>query len=417
MLDRQAPLALVLAVVTLAGVSLLVLAPGDEDAVEPEPGQVDVWEIATDDVARIELARPEDTVVLVRADDGWVMESPYSGPADAWRVDDALRELERASRGVLVAEVGDDAFGLGAEPAVRVTLVHSDGTTDELRVGAQAPTGWRTYVQSPTGEVAAVEARLDRLSDPAAAFRDRSMLRFAVPDVERVVLTGDEGELDVALDDRGRWWVDGLCRAEPNRVDDLLVGLLGLRFDEVLADVEEPLEDAARSVQVELRDGRQVGLQVARRPLPRGQLVRTSEGVAGSVQDSSLALLGQGPPDVCDPMPLRLPAGGVGRLELSVDGAGLVLERGDSGWLLDGEPSESGVSTLNAVEGVPWLYLPERPQLEDPVGYLDVTPVEGERYRVAFGPVVGRARAARDERGGPVYWLDADALARALMVP
>lgn len=293
---RQARLLLVLTTVLLALVAALTFWEAPDASADPE-ATAEVWRVEAEAVARVEVDRAAGRLVLERTGDAWRLVEPAAADADPDRVADLLDELAHLRRGVPVPTDDPAAFGLGADPVARVEVVLEGGERRALVVGDRAPVGYRTYVRGADGGVVAVEGRPgDRLTDPADAYRDRRVLRFRPEAVRRVTLEGPEGALTVRGEGK-RWWLEGFTRADPDAVDDLVMGLLDLRFD-TFDDVGEPPDAPVRTATVEFEDGGTSRLLVGE-PGPGGTPV-WADGRRGRALTAALALLGQGPTDLGD---------------------------------------------------------------------------------------------------------------------
>ena len=141
----------------------------------------------------------------------------------------------------------------------------------------------------------AVGGKSELLSEPSSVFRDHRLLSFDPGQVRRVTL--DTGDHRLTVRGQGTaWWVDGFTRADPDRVDDLVMGLLDLRFDRIMA-LDRVAEPRA-VVEIELEDGTVSELRVGERT-PMGDLVNAPRAT-GMVFPESLALLQMGPTDLGD---------------------------------------------------------------------------------------------------------------------
>ena len=121
---------------------------------------------------RIEVARPDGGVTLVRGTDGWSVEG------EPWRprrqlVRRILHQLHALRGRSVVAPEAEPDFELGAE-APRVTVRLADGREHGLVVGAANPTGVSHYVQVlPSPEVFLVaRAAVEMFHWPVTAYRE-----------------------------------------------------------------------------------------------------------------------------------------------------------------------------------------------------------------------------------------------------
>jgi hypothetical protein len=149
----------------------------DRERVETRKGRVFQAEAA--DVTAVELKRPEDTVRLARAGNGWELKSPVVARGDRSRVDETLTTVLTAKPDREIdpkpAALGD--FGLD-KPAAEVTLTLKDGKTLGLALGNKTPTGVWVYAQEAgkPAVVALPDGVLREATKPVSEFRDRTIL-------------------------------------------------------------------------------------------------------------------------------------------------------------------------------------------------------------------------------------------------
>lgn len=154
MIRRSTWIMLLIFAAVLAG-GVLWSRRAQPDAAEPLPTPEALW---NHDEADVQGMRIEDlkagSVVEVRRDPdvGWRMIRPDDEPADAGRVEQAVTWLRspNVSR-VLTGQPDLDPFGL-ADPAVRVTLLLQDGSTQSFDVGAPTGIAGSTYIRVAGGE-------------------------------------------------------------------------------------------------------------------------------------------------------------------------------------------------------------------------------------------------------------------------
>lgn len=322
--------------VVMSGLVLLLTAlwtwwpqatEADDEATTP------VWEPRTDGIASLEVVTPEGSVRLARADGVWRLVHPVSSRADADRVDATIADLGRIERGIPVASAQADGspFGLADPPAYTVRLSYADGTVSSLEFGSEAPTGYRTYARGADRSVVAVAGRPTRqLAADADAWRDRRVVQFAPEQVRGIRMRGEQGVLEVH-GEATRWWIEGAARANPDRVDDLVLGLLDIRLERF----GEPVVDVApREVAVALADGAVHTLRFG--PVQSDGLVAVAGGQAeGWAHASELALLGTGPADVADRRAFGFDVEGADEVWLTVGDRSWHARRDNARWVDD----------------------------------------------------------------------------------
>lgn len=198
-------------------------------------------EAATIQTLRIETAA--GTVVASRKDGTWVLEAPFTGAADASRLDamaDAFARLEggRALEG--------DAAGYGLSPGRLVEALTTDGRTLQVRIGEDSPVSASTYFQDAAGVTRGSRLRLsDTFGVLPDDLRSRAIIDLDAAAVSRVEVAGAARVLRLDKDPRGGWWVEeaaapgvdapvppGRHRADGDRVRALIAALEGLRIEE-----------------------------------------------------------------------------------------------------------------------------------------------------------------------------------------
>ena len=166
------------ALVVLVGV--VVLGERDEDA--PEDDEAEVWtpafaDLDRADVTTMTITSGDKTLTLERADDGWRLSAPITATADSERITGLLGTLETLECGEDLEADNAADFGL-APPAWSVSLTTATAPL-QLRIGAEAPVGGRTYVQCSDDAVRTTQQRItESLSVDPSDFRSRAIARF-----------------------------------------------------------------------------------------------------------------------------------------------------------------------------------------------------------------------------------------------
>lgn len=405
----QSRMLLVLSVV-LAAVAGLLYWQGPE-TVEADPeATAAVWEVEEQDVVSVKVEREAGVLRLEKGDGGWRVVEPVDDRADADQVHELLDALREIKRGLPVEAPPERAadFGLGDPPKARVTVGLADGAQKTLEVGIEAPIGFRTYVRGADGGVVAVNGDPNRpLQASGSRYRDTHLFRFDPATVRRVVIRGPQGTLDVS-GQTVDWWLDGFGRADPDRVDDLVVGLTEMRFDQ-LVDREGPIESPVYEVTVGMADGTELGLKTGQ-GTPMGVLCSTTDGRLGFVYPDLLAQLGRGPTDVGQRSAFDIRMDRTERITVSRDGRVVELVRNGPAWSAAGLDDGAAWDAVDTLAGLQRIYQREPPPAPS-AWWVTVEVHEGERHRtVRIGAdVVDGFRALADEQGS-LLRLPADAL-------
>jgi hypothetical protein len=410
--DRQVRLLVVLSAM-VAAVGLLYAfvprrsgeLPWDDQATQA------VWSLDPELVEELTVVVGDGAPAVVRRDGArWSLVSPESREADPRRVASVLDALARLDAAVPIRDSAASELGLGEPPRGSIRLALRGGARLSLDVGDEAPVGWKTYVRTTDGALAAVPGHLAHdLLLPPSAFREASLLRYPLAEVRAAELHSPRGTLRVSRDDGGSWWLEGWGRADLQAVDNLFVSLLDLRVDafyEHLAPdgIAEPRHRAV----VELRDGARLEARFGDQ-LPMGRLAQTAAGDIGTIQAQYLALLDQGPTDLLDRHAFPLRDGRIARVEVAIDGRQATVEGGEGSWRAAGLSSSDAERLLDALDRAGLDLPPREPVLElgPPTGRVRIhhapDPSGAARVRlIELGPSVDGARRIRDASGGPI---------------
>jgi hypothetical protein len=421
MSDGQVKVGVLLAL-ALLGVAILlnVWEPAKEPTDKTETAAI--WDVDAAKVTKVEVTRRDSgRLVLVKDGEDWKVTEPFEGLADAFKAKDLVNDLADVKVGVPLVKIDGTTVGLGDPPAAKVVMTLDDGTTRELVVGDAAPVGNRTYVRAADGSVAAAPGDLTTNALAAAdAFKDRTMVRFELSHVRTVKLEEPQGTLDLTQD-AGTWWLAGFTRADPHKLEDLLLAVRDLRFDE-FADPNEPIVAAAQhTLTIGMDDGSTKMLKFVPET-PDTTLVIVDGGESGTVPTEGLAFLDQGPTDIGDQRAFPIDAGSVDHLEVTLGSAHYALDKPADAWTRDGNPEPAAEKALDALDNAGIDYVPGPvPALGTLYGSVSFKDDGGERA-IDVGQVTddGKYRVAKDRAGGGTYLVpvqDVDTVAHALDAP
>lgn len=405
-------------VVVLLVVSLIVRFWEPEEAPADENATAQVWKVDAEQVDKIALDRPEGKILFARDGDAWRVVEPYQALADDAVVSDLASDLERVEFGYPVDGADPAKLGLGEPPVARVVLTLKDQSTRELVIGNKAVDKRKTYVRLADGSVVAVAADVSALGLRPDEFRDRNVMRFKIPEVTSVVIAGPEGTLDLSKKDN-RWWLGGFSRADDRRVEDLLLALLDLRFDQIGDASLVPITDGFFDVTVTLQDGTTKVLH-ADMPTAKDEPVAISAegGLTGRVTGEVIAFLGQGPPDVGDPAAFPVDVTAATQVDVTLGGSSLTITRKDDLWQVDGKEDPRVDRLLAALSDSSVHYRAASvPAATEKYGSIHAVLGVGERTYDVYQLVDESFRVVQDEGGGGPYLVPADqvdAIANAL---
>jgi hypothetical protein len=377
--------------------------PWDETATEV------VWSVVASEVTSVFITRPETSLRLELRDDEWHLTEPIAYRANALVVEQLVEGLAALKVGIAVRDEGQASdFGLGSDPVARVTLTLRDGTSATLDVGREAPIGNRMYVRPEGGSVVAVQGRPpDALVMEVQELQDERVFRFAPGKVRALSLASPEGTLRVSGEGLD-WWMRGFSRADPDRVDDLVLGLLDLR---VIGFYSEPtvIATPSRVVTVTLEDGQEHELVVGQ-STAGGVLAQLPTGAMALLDAQQIALLGQGPPDIGVQYPLNTQEAD----DVKILGGNQPwhAEREEDGWKRSGFIDPEAASVLASLSSVQMVYRRESaPALSEVWATMQVQ-VGPRVQEVQIGQVVEEAfRVARFKNGGEPFRLQRSELA------
>ncbi len=420
-MDRSQTRLVVALSLLLAAVAALLWGQGRPTTEETDEATAPVWTVEQGRVRRLEIDRAEGgRLVLERRDDGWWVREPEEAVADAARVEDLAGQLAALRRAIPVESAPGEAFGLGTPPTARVRWVDDAGESQVLVVGERAPAAYRTYVLTAEGGVGAASGDPSALLlAPAEDYRDQRVFRFDPAEVRAVRIAFPEHVLDVRGEGRS-WHLGGFGRAEPDRVDDLVMDLLDLRFDEEQPDLA--VAEPRITVDVTLADGSAETLLLG--PSEGfGFPARAPDGRTGRVFDGVEKMLGRGPTDVGQRTAFQLRLDVAERVVVTRGGRSFEAVRDGPGWTAP--PLDPGVvyDRLSALSSLPVerTLAPAGPSdpPEATVTIHEPPPIDGGApFVVTFlvGPIQpDGTRTVRDAAGpGPGVPVKASALDAAL---
>jgi hypothetical protein len=407
MTDTQVRLGMVMSAVLLVLAAILWFVPKKQEEEGDKAATADVWSFAEEDVQRLTVHARDHDLVLARSDDGWTVEEPYEDRAEMWTVRSLVADLARAKKAVPVNASDPEKFGLGSTPEATLEVELKDGKKLPLTIGKSAPIGSKTYAKLPDGAIVALTVDVhDRLLADPDTFRDHHMVKFDPKLVSGVRIESELGTLDVSRKDDA-WWSKGFTRADPQKVEDLILSLLDVRFDEFAPiDLLAQLGKPAFLVTVTLSSGDPVVLRFDS-PSQQGTLAAVDGGKIGFVSTSAVEFLKQGPKDVGDPDAFPFEQQTLDKAVVQLGSGKWTLERSDTGWKRDGadEPKGSDALALLGKIKVSYRREPVGP-LGAPWGTVSLT-TAGKETVIECGDVLEDKRICRDRAGGETYLVPA----------
>lgn len=254
--------------------------------------------VAPDAMGWIQYEKQGQKVRLEGSGQGWRVVAPYVSKADreviGW-MRAAFLDLDATWAPLDGASEDLEVYGLG-EGAVALTGGMGEVTIHDWRIGDPLVTGAGSYVASREGVVGTTEAHwANLLALSVEDLRDHHAFDVAPGKVRRVTMMGPSGVLSVTGEGKD-WWVRGYGRADPSRVDALVMGLLDIRVDGWDGEADEP-SDFAHHVEVATVDGHVYRMLTESLEGPEVG-VWLGRGVMGWIGTPALGLLAQGPGDI-----------------------------------------------------------------------------------------------------------------------
>jgi hypothetical protein len=220
--------------------SVAVVSKSNYEGIVPKPTEwrdLSVAQADTLNASKAELKFPKETVVLAKKEGAWQIEGA-NAKAEAAAVDDLLRKLKDLKASEFIDTVEDAGkYGLTA-PRLTIRL-SIEGRTDpeQIVVGGKSESGLMAYVRrGESGPVAVVkETDLEKIIQPAVAYRDREMFSIARSRVNKVELTRtdpvSEKPVSYEMTKEGGQWklIKPAGTTDESGVDDLLSDVCRLR--------------------------------------------------------------------------------------------------------------------------------------------------------------------------------------------
>ena len=215
-------------------------------------------------ITRIDIAGPDGTLSLNRADDAWTI-GEQKFPADRAKVSQMLDVISDLSLTSLASESGDDIrYELSDDKKLAVTAWAGAKPEREFAVGKVGPSFRHTFVKL-AGDAKIYQARdnfRDTFAQSVEDLRDKAVFSFAASDVQRIELTTGQQTLTLArqeapLDEKtgdGKpqagapadtaaplkarmvWQTSDGRSADPAKIDQLLAAMSQLAAEKYIAN-------------------------------------------------------------------------------------------------------------------------------------------------------------------------------------
>jgi len=206
-----------------------------------------VISVEQDQLRRIQIARPEETIALEKADDGkWRITQPKPYKADESSASSLVSNLASLNADQVVAEKEKegDWKTYGLDPAkLQVEITLKDGKQHKLLLGDDAPTSAGVYARLEGDQrlftiPSYVKSSVDKtVSD----LRDKRLLPFESEKTSRVTVTTRDRTLEFGK--AGTTWQivkPRPMRADNYAVDDLVRSVRDATFESILDETGKP---------------------------------------------------------------------------------------------------------------------------------------------------------------------------------
>lgn len=216
---------------------------GGESAQKTVESQQKVFtDVVATDVTKLAITASDGTKTAIEKTDAkWRLTAPVPAAAEAFEVD----ALVRAITGLETTNVVTGASTGIDKPKFTIELT-AGGKDYTLLVGDKLAASDGVYVSRKDKSETQVVASelLEKLAKPASSYRDPKLVAMTVAQVGQVTLAKADGTKIVLVRAGGNWKVTEPKEmpAEKNDVDDIILGLTGLRANEWIA---EDTKDAA----------------------------------------------------------------------------------------------------------------------------------------------------------------------------
>jgi hypothetical protein len=171
------------------------LTPKERKALKDKPQGVELFVFEKADLTRVEVTRPDGSIVLSEQGDHWIIEGENLRAARSMvnRVKHQLHDL--VARATVVENPEEPAlYGLGPS-AIHVKITFRDGTEREFDAGDPNPSGVSFYLRPTPGDAiyTVKKSAVDYYSLSLSEFRERRFASFDSKDVDALDATLPDG--------------------------------------------------------------------------------------------------------------------------------------------------------------------------------------------------------------------------------
>ncbi|MFN8628027.1 MAG: DUF4340 domain-containing protein [Candidatus Binatia bacterium] len=198
-----------------------------------------VFALNPDDITEVSLVYADRQVVVKKSGGDWRLTQPIDAMADAATIRNMINAIADAEVTKTFENVSDLVpYGLD-QPFVKVTIAVKDNALPTILVGKATPVGYSAYIKKSNEQnvlltTAAFRAGMDK---QAKDLRDKTIVSFADPDVQRVEIAGDGKDVALVQTDN-HWTIErpASYAADASAMSGFLSALRSMRAVDFAAD-------------------------------------------------------------------------------------------------------------------------------------------------------------------------------------
>jgi len=209
---------------------------------KPEPVKT-AFDIKGDDIAKIDLKYPNRELALERkAGEPWAITKPVGAVADQTSANNLARAIAECRITKTVEEKADDLAPFGLDkPQVVVTITDTKGKSlPALVVGKNTPVGFSAYLKyADKPEIMLTSSAFSTgMNKTLDQMRDRELMSFKLDEVQKLVITHDDGSQITIDRDGDKWKISkpAVYDADPTQVRQVLTTLGDSKVADFITD-------------------------------------------------------------------------------------------------------------------------------------------------------------------------------------
>ena len=200
----------------------------------------------SENVKAITFIKEENSVELKRLGaDEWQVTAPVNAKGDSPAISDFLSFLNNLTFTRVVEESPKNfsTFGLDT-PNLKVILSMNDGKTKGIRVGENHPMGNKVYLAQLNGErVLTADITRDRLDQKVYDLRDKTILDFKTPQINKIELIRDKKTLTLKKNEHS-WQLieeETIAKGNESEITNLLNTIQAAHIEQFVEEQPEQL--------------------------------------------------------------------------------------------------------------------------------------------------------------------------------